>query len=277
MQHAPIQPYFVMSSIQYYKAVMHHLGIAHFYAFTKGSLASMDMTAVPDGCIDILFKCDDKNPSAHVCGSVLQAQHVPMDPNACYFGVRFYPGYGYSYKNLKSSDIINHQISLIDVLDARDLVEKITTTHNFSYQIHYFLDHYTNFLGKNAHILRENIIAEYMLHQIKLTHGNIRIHDLARQLGYSERYINQKFIESLGLSPKTFCKIMRFQYLLNTLHHGWSDHDTGGLINIASHTGYYDQSHMTKDFNQFTTNTPMQYLELLKETDYKKRIVLVSK
>jgi len=45
-----------------------------------------------------------------------------------------------------------------------------------------------------------------------------KVKELADKTGYSVRYINKVFTDELGVPPKVFCKLIRFQYLLNSLN-----------------------------------------------------------
>lgn len=68
---------------------------------------------------------------------------------------------------------------------------------------------------------------------------------------------------------------MRFQYLLSTLNELDKDIFESNLAQISMDLGYYDQSHMIKDFNKFTNTTPKMYIKSLKESEYKKRIIII--
>lgn len=275
MNSSLIQPYFVMSNSKYYKSVVKDMGISHFYTFNKSNTNPCEMIAVPDGCIDILFKCDKNNPTAEVCGSVLQAQSVITSKDTDYFGVRFYPGQGYAFKDIATNEIINHQIPLNYLLDAEEMITQIASQQNFGEQIKIFMQHYTQSHHKSTMFHTQLSIKKYMVDRIIESHGLIRIKDLASEMGYSERYIHMKFIEFFGLNPKMFCKIIRFQHILNTLNNPLQQGNEDTLLQVALDAGYYDQSHMIKDFRQLAKNTPTKYLDLLKDADYNNRLIIV--
>jgi AraC-like DNA-binding protein len=88
------------------------------------------------------------------------------------------------------------------------------------------------------------------------THGQIRIHDLARDLGVSTSYLTKRFGEQIGLSPKAFCKTLRFRHALRL-----SVSSTAGFGSIAEACGYSDQSHLNRDFRQLADCTPTEYRE----------------
>jgi AraC-like DNA-binding protein len=60
----------------------------------------------------------------------------------------------------------------------------------------------------------------------------------------------------VGLAPKVFCRVRRFQRVLRMLHKttqvDWAD--------VALECGYYDQAHFIHDFQSFCGLTPSAYL-----------------
>jgi AraC-like DNA-binding protein len=272
---SPKQPYFVLASTRYYKAEVMRYGISHFYSFYNDGSVDTTISAVPDGCVDILFCCDDAAPFASVCGTVLHSQLVNFKKNKYYFGVRFLPGYMLKLKNAKMSDFIEQQVSLSDLLDDREFFERITSSHDFKYQMQLFMDKY---LRNNEAYQTENIfeeMREFLIKKIIESKGQIKVSELAKISGYSERYVSKMFNDELGLAPKVFCKLIRFQHLLYNMNEIDKDDNGLNLSELAIELGYYDQSHMIKDFNELSNITPTKYLHLLKKTDYKKRIILV--
>jgi len=271
-----IQPYIAMSAFKYYKTVVNCHGISHFYHFKKDTLNYPQAMAVPDGCIDILFSFNEGNPSAQIYGSVLQPTLVFDDDVSDYFGVRFYPGGGYKFKDVKIQEIINNVYSFTELLNAEGLVEKIVTSDNFSDKVNLFTHHYQQHLYKQNIDMNPMTMKEFMLNKIMATNGQIRVGELAAATGYSERYVNSKFIEYFGIRPKVFCKIIRFQNVLNQLKFENKGLDSNSLIHVANDAGYFDQAHMYKDFSEFSSQTPGQYMKLLKKTDYTNKLILVN-
>jgi AraC-like DNA-binding protein len=272
---SPKQPYFVMASSRYYKAVVMNYGISHFYCFQKDDAIENSMIAVPDGCIDILFCCDEKEPYAYVCGTVLQPKLVHNENKKYFFGVRFLPGNTFKFKDVNMSDFVEREISFLDVVRDKELFEQITSSRDFNHQIHVFmskyLKSYEDSLQKNNH----KTLKRFMVSNIMETAGQVRVKELADTTGYSVRYINKMFSEEFGLSPKIFSKLMRFQYLISNLNELKKEVIDVNLTQLATELGYYDQSHMIKEFHEFANTTPGKYIHDLQETDYKKRLVIM--
>jgi AraC-like DNA-binding protein len=79
-------------------------------------------------------------------------------------------------------------------------------------------------------------------------------------LGWSSRRLIEQFREHAGLPPKTVARLHRFGRVLKVL-------DGARGLNwaaIAGECGYYDQSHLVRDFVQFTGDSPRAYMRRLK-------------
>lgn len=120
----PKQPYFVMAASKYYKSVVLKYGISHFYHFELTEEKEHVILAIPDGCIDILFCCDETHPEARICGTVLSPSLVFNQKATYYFGVRFLPGKVPDICNIPMSEAINQEIPLEEVIQDKDLIKK---------------------------------------------------------------------------------------------------------------------------------------------------------
>jgi AraC-like DNA-binding protein len=83
-----------------------------------------------------------------------------------------------------------------------------------------------------------------------------RTQELARQVGLSQRRLITLFKQDIGITPKLFNRIRRFQRTLHLMRQSaapeWSQ--------VALDAGYYDQSHMIRDFVAFSGFSPGDYL-----------------
>ncbi|MBP1736312.1 MAG: hypothetical protein H6Q60_193 [Oscillospiraceae bacterium] len=271
----PKQPYFVMATEHYYKAVVMNYGISHFYCFLKDKTTEHPVIAVPDGCIDILFCCDESEPFAHICGTVLQPTVVMNEPGKYYFGVRFLPGHTFRTNDFTMSDFVEQEIPFLQVIDDRELFNLITSSRDFSEQIKHFMEHYLPQQRQMAALDQHKELKSFLMSKVLKSAGQIRVKELAESSGYSVRYINKIFSQEFGLSPKGFCKLMRFQHLINNLNEQNPELFDQDLAQLAAELGYYDQSHMIRDFYELANTTPGKYIHTLQETDYKKRIIMI--
>ncbi len=84
--------------------------------------------------------------------------------------------------------------------------------------------------------------------------GAITLQHVEEQIGISERSLERYFKEYIGLTPKFYCRIIRFAYIFSLVNQGninWSD--------VSFLAGFYDQSHFIKNFKEFTGEEPSTY------------------
>jgi AraC-like DNA-binding protein len=70
--------------------------------------------------------------------------------------------------------------------------------------------------------------------------------------GWSERQLRRRFQEVVGIAPKVFTRIIRFQRALRAI-------ERADLLPAALECGYYDQAHFIRDFKAFAGETPASY------------------
>jgi len=87
---------------------------------------------------------------------------------------------------------------------------------------------------------------------------------LASYVNMSTRNLERHFTESVGIPPKLFCCITRFNHALELKLRN----ATVGWTSIAHQTGYFDQMHLIKDFKRFCGEAPsslLKHVPLLEE------------
>jgi len=86
---------------------------------------------------------------------------------------------------------------------------------------------------------------------IARSHGQIALPALSRHTGFSREHLIRRFREQVGLTPKAFGNIVRFNRALDLARgpaQSWAQ--------IAHACGYYDQSHLVHDFQRFAGRAP---------------------
>jgi AraC-like DNA-binding protein len=79
--------------------------------------------------------------------------------------------------------------------------------------------------------------------------------DVIAELGLSAKSFIKRFSERVGITPKRFARVQRFQHVLTDLE-GKSE---VSWTEVAHRVGYYDQAHFTHDFRAFAGITPSEY------------------
>jgi AraC-like DNA-binding protein len=93
-------------------------------------------------------------------------------------------------------------------------------------------------------------------HLLNVTGGAIPIGAVAADVGWSRKHLITKFVQQIGLTPKTVARLTRFQRVLARAGRG----SAVGWSRIAYETGYADQPHLIREFRDFAGTTPAGYL-----------------
>ena len=72
----------------------------------------------------------------------------------------------------------------------------------------------------------------------------------SRDAGISARHLERVFRERVGIEPKTFARIVRFQHVMNAPPENWAA--------LAAGSGYFDQAHLTRSLKLFYGQTPKE-------------------
>lgn len=96
--------------------------------------------------------------------------------------------------------------------------------------------------------------------RVRARAGRVSVAELAHDASLSTRQLERLFREHVGLGPKTFARLVRFQRALALLRLPGAS-----LAQTAARSGYWDQSHLVRDFRQFAEASPSRYLAAERE------------
>lgn len=86
--------------------------------------------------------------------------------------------------------------------------------------------------------------------------GLVSMEGLLKQLQVNERQLERLYHKQIGISPKKFMNVVRFQHFLKIFRALSAD---SSLTEAVYQAGYYDQSHLNNYFKTMTGITPMAY------------------
>lgn len=96
---------------------------------------------------------------------------------------------------------------------------------------------------------------------------NLSLDWLARQSFLSSKQFERKFQERIGINPKYFTRISRFDHAFR-MKNRFPKKD---WLSIAMDCGYYDYQHLAKDYKEFTGQTPVAFYQ--QETQSPERLL----
>lgn len=186
-------------------------------------------------------------------GAQSQPQVIDTRQQRAIVLVSFTPGGAYPFFAAPPSATAGHLVSLDDLWgrDGEVLRERLLEVRD-----------------DPRELLRrlEQILVERSARPMEPDHGmrhaatalevGFRVTDVADQLGIGTRSLARRFTEQVGLTPKRFARVRRFQRALASLPaDGPPD-----WARVAAECGYYDQSHLIRDFHDFAGLSPSAYV-----------------
>ncbi|WP_194774730.1 helix-turn-helix domain-containing protein [Pararhodonellum marinum] len=96
-----------------------------------------------------------------------------------------------------------------------------------------------------------------ILHEIIAKDGFVTVTDLAEKASMTVRGLEKQFNIQIGLSPKAYCKVVRFQSLLRNM----VAEPNKDFMHWVEQYHYTDQSYFIRDFVKYNGMTPKEYLQ----------------
>lgn len=217
---------------------------------------------LPDGCLEWIFHLGEpfqasigvdnweRQPRSFVVGELTRFLLLRPTGSVSIMSVRFRPGSAYRFlpfplelltdKTLATAEIWGLEGKLIEdvIFTAPSDCHRKELAENFLLR---------KLAGIPAHPRFEAAVGEIMR-----SSGQARVDELARLIGWSPRQLEREFRVRLGLPPKALARIIRFQNLLRLV----GEETLREWAGLALEAGYCDQSHMVREFRNFTGCRP---------------------
>ena len=225
---------------------------------------------MPDGCISLIINLEQDetriydaealNKVTKLRGCSVGGPHtkcfaIDTDEQTCVIGVAFRPAGAVPFLKLPSDELQNQHIDLEDLWGslARELRERALAAKSPEAKVRVVE---LALLERAAGIFDGQPVVEYAVDHFLLQPATAKITEVAHKTGFSSRRFIELFKQHVGMTPKLFCRIRRFQKVLRRITSGqpvnWSD--------TALQCGYFDQAHFIHDFRTFSGINPSKYL-----------------
>jgi len=243
--------------------------IEHFF-FYEGHHAEHAMEKfLPDGSMDLLIDLTEspKKLFHNEEGSSfttykkswisgMKTEYILIDASvSTMIGVHFRPGgaspfFSFPISELNDTTIEMDCIWKTEIHSIRDAILNTPEIEN-KFKI---LEKY--FFQKAKNKLEPNLFVSYAIDQLQQSQVLWTIEQLSNKIGITQKHLISLFNKHVGLSPKLFARIARFQKVIKEV-------ETKRCIewtSVAYDCGYYDQAHFIKEFQAFSGINPSAYL-----------------
>lgn len=223
---------------------------------------------MPDGCIELIFNLADpfrryhangaleQQPRSIIAGQMRNCAMIEPSGRIDLFGVRFQHAGASPFFKIPLSELTDNIIDLEFVWgrDGREIEEKLNEAPTTEFRVRIVENALLNALSQNT---ASDGIVEMASKMIVEKAGLVSIDGISDAIGVNGRLLERRFQQNLGLSPKRFSRIIRFQNFLGAVRSGAS----ASILDTALSFGYYDQAHLIREFKEFSGKTPLAFFE----------------
>ncbi|MFZ0591494.1 MAG: helix-turn-helix domain-containing protein [Bryobacteraceae bacterium] len=170
-------------------------------------------------------------------------------------GIQFRPGGAFPFFGFPASETTNASFCLEDLWPRRvgEIREQLLAAQDVDAM---FAVLERSLRAQLARPLELHPAVAYALDSFNGSAHVCTIAAVTERTGFSSRRFIELFHSQVGLTPKAFCRVRRFQRVLCTVHRrqqvDWAQ--------VALACGFYDQAHLIHDFRAFSGFTPAAYL-----------------
>jgi AraC-like DNA-binding protein len=198
---------------------------------------------LPDGCVDLLFS------GGHLFTSelLLEAQEVDVTAGAWFVGVRFAPGHAGLALPLAPAACVGRSFRARDLDPSfAELERRLQDSGGRAEAFTLLSQAVTARVARAPERRAPPDRVRWAIAQLPKR----AIHDVAAELGVSERTLARLVEQWTGLTPKHLSRALRLQQVVRGLR------AQQPLVDLALEAGFADQPHLTREVRRMTGLTP---------------------
>jgi len=221
--------------------------------FPTKNLIPASFTAIPNGCATLSIEMDNKNLFVNLDGPITKPYIYGnlLNQLKMVVSIEFSPAGLYALTGIPQSKLTDTTLPF-DAVNPKltqsiyDVVEKAKSTHELV-------------TGLDM-LLLENMYTEhhpqlkFALQNIITYAGNTSVKWLSDETHYSERQLNRLFNQHIGMSAKSFSRLIRINKTFRLLKK-----PSNSITLISDVMGFHDLSHFVRDFKSVCGVTPQEY------------------
>lgn len=228
------------------------------------------ITLTPDGSMTLMLNLGEaihsrhfgltQNEGIYLIGTMSRSDEQVLHGAIRLFGIQFRPGaftHFYQYEPL--SQIANQVCEFEQKLfpDIKKIVQD-------------FVPYIDQFYLERLSSPRNSLLT--VVKDVENLGGQVKIETLAKRHCMTERQLERRFNEQIGISPKEFINLTRFRQAFVKIQMGGTmqNQHKRSLADIAWECGYYDHAHLTNDFKRYAGSAPTELIL----SDFSKTIAL---
>ena len=210
---------------------------------------------------ELLFQDSDRRENvSRFSGAVVSGAHghrfAPQTTEKItIIGVHFKPGGAFPFLGLPAGELVNTHVDLETIwgVSASSLRSRLCEARTSAERFQLLQD---ALLRRLCHGVEQHYAVSTALEMFWKNQGRPTVRETAKYLGLSQRRFIQVFSAEVGMTPKLFSRIRRFQQGRRLIQ----NNPTPNWAALALDLGYFDQSHLIREFQEFAGFSPADYL-----------------
>jgi AraC-like DNA-binding protein len=244
--------------------------IEHFWQLSDEPTHGQELV-VPSGTVELVvnlerdeFRISDaaanpplerRYPGAIVSGCYKRSFGIDTRDHAAILGVHFRPGGAMGLLGAPPGALSDQHVALADLWGhhAAELRERLCAAGSIPERFD-IIEH--ALVGRLQNTPRLHGAIESAIH--RLEQPGVAIGDVAEALQLSRRRFIEIFTRDVGMTPKRYARVRRFQRALSCATSG----PPPAWAAVAQECGYYDQAHLCREWSEITGLSPSQFVSL---------------
>lgn len=224
----------------------------------EGAPSLTPTRVLPDNCVDVILTFDspDGDASALGVGAMTRPLLLSGPQPRLSMGVRFRPGHARAALGLPGSELTDTIVPWSELTaDAKAELERVASHPSDDAR-----------LGALAALMERRLaragtppaFVGEAVRRLETTAGRLRVATLADGLGVSRQHLARQLSVHVGLSPKTFARVVRMRAALARADAARAAHPHPPFTwsGLAYDLGFADQSHLIEEFRDIAGMTP---------------------
>lgn len=238
--------------------------IKHYLFLDSKGINAKNLRLFSDGNTGIVFNTNNnlfldfnnKLPNSFLYGQITQFKDIYFSNYTSLIIVVFQPAGIKKKFGISAFEVCDNIIDLEEISGKKSLEieDKLAEAKTIQEKINLLNAFFIALALKNN--IKNELLISASINFILKNKGLISNSQLIKFTGYTERHIERLFLESIGISPKSFANIVKLHSFLQQIK---TNTKKTNLTEIAYHAGYADQSHLIREFKKHTGMTPSLY------------------
>jgi AraC-like DNA-binding protein len=241
-----------------------------FWYFHSYSVGHDRERALPTGTTELVLNLgeapmhifrDDKDVVGQrfdrsvVCGPHSRYFVLGTSKSGPVVGIHFRPGGASPFFGCPADELSDRHVALEDLCGswAREMRDRLLTPTSSPSRMLRLLEDVLRYRLTKPHLLHPAVA--HAIRKLIVSPDLPSIRQVQGETGYSPKRFIELFNGSVGLTPKVFSRIQRFQAVIARIARG----DRVDWAGVAVDGGYCDQSHLNREFRVFSGVTPTEY------------------